>query len=61
MNYKEFEKSVKEKLSEHEAQIDTNALVSAIFEKQGKVKRFPGWWGYGGALVVLSVVSFLIF
>ncbi len=61
MNYKEFEKSVKEKLSEHEAQIDTNALVSAIFEKQGKVKRFPAWWGYGGALAVLSVVSFLIF
>ncbi len=43
MNYKEFEKNIKNKLSEHEAQIDTNALVSAIFLKKKKGKRFrPG-------------------
>lgn len=59
MNYKEFEKNIKNKLSEHEAQIDTNALVSAIFLKKKKGKRFPAWWGYVGALIVVTLVSTL--
>lgn len=61
MNYKEFEKNVKYKLSEHEAQVDTDALVTAIFEKQKKAKRVPVWWGYGGTLIVAALITTLFF
>lgn len=56
MNYKEFEKNVRNRLAGHEVPVDTNELVAHLFGKKQKVNVVPAWLLYI-ALAVLAAAA----
>lgn len=58
MNYKEFEKNVRNQLTGHEVPVDTNELVAHLFDKKQKVNVVPVWLLYIAVAVLAAGAIF---
>ncbi|MCO6460778.1 MAG: hypothetical protein J5I59_05205 [Saprospiraceae bacterium] len=64
MNYKDFEKSIRNKLSDYESEVNTDKLIAGIFNPSKETKHRPYWIGYAGVglfIIFLGVFGSLKF
>ncbi len=61
MNYKELEKSIQQKLQNHEISMDTDQLVSDLFGKKNSKRPIPFWLLIGVAFLIAIVSGYFVF